>query len=106
MGAVEKLIGNEELKRRQILAQRAHRAHGNDLLDAEHLHGADVRAIVDFRRRNEVPATVPREKRNALAFQGADYDGLRWIAKGRLDATLTRVGEAAHVIETAAADDS
>ena len=33
--------------------KRAHRAHGNDPLDAQHLHGADVGAVVDFARRDQ-----------------------------------------------------
>jgi hypothetical protein len=42
-----------EIERRKIFAQRAHRADRDDALDAEHLHRADIGAIIDFAGRDE-----------------------------------------------------
>jgi phenylalanyl-tRNA synthetase alpha subunit len=46
--AVEKLVGDQKIERRQILAQRAYGADRNDAFHAEHFHRADIGAVVDF----------------------------------------------------------
>src|ERR1700683_3668351 len=58
--AVEKLVRNKKLERRQILAQRSHGAHRNNSLGTKHFQCTDVRAIVDLARRKAVAAPVTR----------------------------------------------
>ena len=105
-GAIEKLIGDQKIQRRQVVAQRAYRADGNDAFDAEHFHRADVGAVVDVARRIHVAAAVTREKCHALPFQRADDDCVGGIAERSLHADFARIGEAGHGIEAAAADDA
>ena len=104
--AVEELIGDEEIHRRIIFAKRAHRADGNDVLDAENFQRIDVGAVIDFARREEMAASVARKKSDAAAFERAHDECIRGIAEGSLDADFTRVGKTRHLIEAAAADDA
>ena len=103
---VEKLVGNQEIERRKIVAKRAHRAHGNDALDADHFQGADVRAIIDLARRKTMAASMAGEKSDAAAFERAGNDRVRRIAEGCLHANFAPIGKAGHRIEAAAADNA
>src|SRR6266852_6203722 len=104
--AVHKLVGHQEFPRPQILLQRAHRAHGNNTLDSQLLHRANIRAKVDLTGQNPVPAPVPRQKRHALPFQRAHYDGIRRLPKRRPYANLARLRQPSHGVEPAAANDA
>src|SRR5215469_8896616 len=106
LGAIEKLIGHQKLAGPQLFLQRTNRAYGNDPLDPEFLHGVDIRAIIDFARQNAMAASMPSQKRNALSLESTQRNGVRRIAKRRLDAHFARVGDAVHRIESTAADDS
>src|SRR5581483_10514260 len=47
-GPVDELIGNDDVARRDLFLQAADGAHRNDALDAELLHGEDIRAEIDL----------------------------------------------------------
>jgi hypothetical protein len=49
---------------------------------------------------------MPGEKGNALPFQGADDECVGRIAEGSFDSDFAGLREAAHGVETAAADDA
>jgi hypothetical protein len=51
-------------------------------------------------------AAVAREESNVAAFQFAEDEGIRGIAKGRLHAHFMLIGKAWHGVESAAADDA
>jgi len=51
-------------------------------------------------------ATVAREESDLAAFQFAEDEGIRRIAKGRLHAHFVLIGKAWHGIKSAAADDA
>src|SRR6202021_2225681 len=104
--AIEELVGDEEIERRQIIAQRAYRAYGNNSFRAEQLHREDVRAIVDFARREEMAASVAGEKRDTTIFEGPRDKSVRGIAEGSLHADFACAGKAGHAVEAAAADDA
>src|SRR5207245_11042395 len=106
LGAVEKLVRHKKFSRTKILFQRAYRAYGNNALHAEQFHRIDVRTVIDLTRQNAVSAPMPCQKRNALPFQHAEYESVRWVPKRRLYSNFTRVRQAAHRIETASADDA
>ena len=104
--AIVKLVGNQKIERLQIFLQRADRAHGNNSLHAQLLHGVNVGAVVDFRRQKAVPARVPGEKSHALPFQRSHDQRVGWISERRLDAHFARLFEPRHVVQAAAADDA
>ena len=106
LGAVEELIGNEEFTGAQIFLEGADGADRDDALDAEKLHGVDIGAEIEFGGENAMAATVTGKKGDALPFQGADDEGVGGIAEGSLDANFAGVGQTAHGIEAAAADDA
>ena len=56
--------------------------------------------------QDAMAAAMARQKRHALAFEHSEHDGVRRIAKRRLDANLARVRQTGHGIQPAAADDS
>src|SRR5580704_9225689 len=105
-GAVEELVGNQEIERRQIIAQRTYRAYGNNSLRAQQFHRENVCAIVDFARREEMATSVAGEKRDATTFERPRDKSVRGIAEGSLHADFACAGKAGHAVEAAAADDA
>src|SRR5207244_7408310 len=79
-------------------------ADGDNALDAEHLHGVDIGAEVQFAGKNAMPAAVTRKKSDPLAFKIADHDFVGRLAERGLDTQFARIAEAAHRVEAAAAD--
>ena len=49
---------------------------------------------------------MPREKNDALAFKRADPVAIGWVSERRLDFCLVDVGEALHLVKTAATDNA
>src|SRR5229473_847780 len=106
LGSIKKLIGNEKFPWLQVFFQRTDRAHGDDALHAQELHGVNVRAVIDLARQDAMPAAVARQKCHALSFQRAKHDSIRGIAERRSNANLARVRQSAHRIEPAPSDDA
>jgi hypothetical protein len=105
-GAVEELIGDQELARLEIFPERAHGTDRDDALHAEEFHGVDVGAEVEFRRKDAVAAAVAGEERDALSFQSAEDEGVGGIAEGSFEAEFASVGQSGHGVEAAATDDT
>src|SRR5262249_20113992 len=104
--AVEDLVWHDEVERRVVLAQAAHRADRDDPLDTKALERVDVRARRYLSRREAMPAPVPWQERARLLTQHARHDGVARRAKGRLRHDLVDVGQPLHRIEAAAADNA
>ena len=83
-GAVDELIGDHDVTGDDLFLHTADGADGDDAFHPQLLHGEDVGAVVDVRRRDAVPDTVTRQKRHAGALQFAHDDFVRRIAKGSL----------------------
>src|SRR5205823_5895156 len=66
----------------------------------------DVRAKVQFGRKQPVTDAVTRKKCDARAPERTQQIRARRLAKRRVDASLLAVGQLVHVVETAAADDA
>ena len=49
-GAIEKLIGDDEIQRLMFFFQRSHRGNGNDAVDTKLLETVNVGAEVQFTR--------------------------------------------------------
>jgi hypothetical protein len=103
--AIEKLVRDHKVEWRDVLTERADRADGKDALGAQHFERADIGAVVDVAGRKAMAAAVPRQERDATAFELSNHDCIGRVAKRRLHADFARVGEAGHVIEAAPADD-
>ena len=86
--------------------RRADRAHGDQSLDAQLFHGVNIGAVVDFRRKEAMPARVTGEEGDALALERSDDESIGGIAERRLDAPFAGVLQARHGVEAAAADDA
>jgi len=61
-GAVNELVGDDEVRRLVFFLEGADGGDRDDALDAELLHAVDVGAEVELRRQDAVAATVAREK--------------------------------------------
>ncbi len=105
-GAIDELVGNDEVGGLVLFLERADGGDGKDALDAEFLEGVDVGAEVEFRGQNAMAAAVAREEGDFAAFQFAENEGVGWIAERRFHAHFVLIGEAGHGIEPAAADDA
>jgi hypothetical protein len=64
----------------------------------------DVGAEIEFRRKDSVPASMPREECDTPPAKIANHITVRRFSKRRFQCDLTRLSEAFHLIETAAAD--
>ena len=104
--AIEELIRDKKIQRRQIIAKRAHGADRENSFNPEHFHGADVCAIVNLARCETVATSMPGQESHPAAFQCADDDRVRRIAKRSLHSKLTCIGEPLHAIESASAYNS
>ena len=82
LGAVEELIGNDELERAVLLLERADGAERDDPLDAELLEALDIGAEIELRRRDAMAASVTRQERHLLAGERADDVGSDGLPQG------------------------
>ena len=105
-GAVDELVGHDEVGGLVLFLERADGGDGEDALDAELLEGVDVGAEVQLRGQDAMAAAVAREKGDLAAFEFAENEGVGWLAEGRFDALFVHVGESGHGVEPAAADDA
>ena len=105
-GAVDELVGHDEIGGLVLFLERAHGRDRKDALDAELFEGVDVGAEVQLRGQNAMAAAVAREKGHLAALQLAEHKRVRGLAEGRFDALLVNVGESGHGIQPAAADDA
>src|SRR5665213_1621545 len=104
--AVVKLIGNQKIQRSQVLLQGADSAHRNHALDAEKLHGVNVGAIIDFRRREAMAPPVAREKRHAPVLYASDHKRIGWLSEWCFYPDFSCRFGAGHRVESAATNDS
>ena len=102
---IDELVGNDEVGRLVLFFQRAHRGDRDDPLHAELLECIDVGAEIQLRRQNAMSASMPCQKGNLAAFQFAEHERVRWIAKWRFHALFMNIGESGHGVKPAAADD-
>ena len=105
-GAVDELVGHDEVGGLVLFLERADGGDGENALHAELFHGVNVGAEVELGRKNAMAAAVAREKSDLAAFEFAENEGVRGCAEGRFDALLVNVGESGHGVEPAAADDA
>ena len=107
VGLVDELVGQHEVARGEPLAQRADRRHRQHALGAQRLEREHVRAVVDLRRREAVPAPVPgqeqqpRRRRCGRSTTGADGG-----PNGVDTSSVRGVGEPVEIVEAAAAENA
>ena len=105
-GAVEELVGDDEVERLVLFLQRTDRRDRNDALHAELLETVDVGAKVQFAGQHLVAASVPRQKCDLAAFESPQNVSVRRIAEGCFQAHFVCVGEAGHGIKPTAPDNA
>ncbi len=105
-GAVDELVGNDEVGGLVLFLERADGGDGEDALDAELLQGVDVGAEVELGGKNAMAAAVAREKGDLAALELAENEGVGGCAEGRFHALFVNVGESGHGVKPAAADDA
>src|SRR5437870_13818280 len=104
--AVEELIGDDELHRLVLFLERADCGNGNNTLHSEMLKAINVRAKIQFGRKNAMPTPMPGQERDLSAFQRAENVGIRGLSERRAQAEFFYFGKPRHGIESAAAYDS
>src|SRR5437899_7882399 len=104
--AVEELIGDDELHRLVLFLERADCGNGNNTLHSEMLKAINVRAKIQFGRKNAMPTPMPGQERDLSAFQRAENVGIRGLSERRAQADFFYFGKSRHGIESAAAYDS
>ena len=84
-GAVDELVDDHELARRQVLAQRSDGRDRDDVGDARALQRVDIGAVVDARRREPVAAPVTRKEAQRQAGELGEEDVVGGLAPGAGD---------------------
>jgi hypothetical protein len=105
LGAVEELVGDDQVQRHVLFLQAADGAGRQDALDAQGLHREDVGAERQLGRREPVADAVPGEEHHLLAGEPAGHQRRRGRAERRLDRHVTAVRELGHVVEATASND-
>ena len=73
-GAIDELVGHDEVGGLVLFLERADGGDGEDALDAELLEGVDVGAEVELGGQNAMAAAVAREKGDLAAFELAENE--------------------------------
>ena len=81
-GAVEELVGNDELQRLVLFLQRTNRRDRQNALDAELFESINVGAEIQFAGQDAVAASVAGEEGDLAAFQRAENIGVGGLAEG------------------------
>src|SRR5690606_8039014 len=105
-GAVEELVGDHEIKGRQLFLERPDGAERQQPLHAKLLEGVDVRPERQIRRRDAVAATVAGQKDDFATADLALNEGVRRRAPGGFHPNFPALFQRVHVIEAAASDNS
>src|SRR5438128_11344017 len=79
--AIKELIGDDELHRLVLFLERADCGNGNNTLHSEMLKAINVRAKIQFGRKNAMPTTMPGQERDLSAFQRAERSEERRVGK-------------------------
>jgi hypothetical protein len=105
-GAIEKLRRQEHVTRRVFFLKAA---DGGDADDPAHIQRAeriDVRAMIQFVRKQTVAATVSRKEIDLPALYLPADDRVGWITKRRFNPLLRRVLYTLHLVKPASADNA
>ena len=105
-GQVNELVGQHQVQRFELFAQRAHGGYRQQVAHAKLLHGVNVGAVRHFRRQQAVAARMPGQKYDALAMHLASDQHIRRCAEGGADQVFPRVLQRVHFVETAAAENT
>ena len=105
-GAVDELIGDDEVGGFVLFLQAADGGDGEDGGDAGGFERVDVRAEVELGGKDAMALAVAGEEDDFSAFEGAEDEGVGGVAEGGFDRLFVDVGEAGHGVEAAAADDA
>src|SRR5690606_20359697 len=105
-GPVDELIDDHEGAGRERLLERAAGADRNDLGHPGALHGIDIGAVVDLRRRQAMAAAVTGQKDHLDPVQAAEQQMVgRWPERA-LDRLPARIRQPVKLIDPAAANNT
>ena len=105
-GAVDELVGNDNMAGRNLLFQTAHRPHGNQAPRAQLFHPIDIGAEIQLGGQDSVATAMTRQENHANAVELANKIVIRRRAKRRLNAHPLAVLNAVHLIQTAATNNT
>src|SRR5580698_1427493 len=105
-GTVDKLIGNDEIRRLMFFLQRSDSRYGKYPLHAQRLQRVDICAKVQLRGQQLVSAPMPCQKDNLPPLQVPQNKCIAWLSERRVDALLARVRKTGHGVQPAAPDNS
>jgi len=106
LGAVEKLIGQDDVARRVFFLQRTDGTDADDPRNSQFFHRPDVRAMVQFTGQNAVTAGVAREEDDFAPGQGAGEQFIGGWTERRFDFHPFLIRETFDGIQAAAANDA
>ena len=106
LGAVVKLVGNDEVGGLVLFLERADGRNGENALDAKLLEAVNVGAEIQLGGEDAMAASVTGEESNFASGESAEDIGVRGCAEGSFELNFVNVSEALHGIKAAAANDA
>ncbi len=103
-GAVEELVGDDEIERPVFFLERSHRAERHDALDAQHFEAVNVGPEVELRGHDAVSPGVAGQEGNAPPGERSHHVGVRGRAQGVSQRDLALPFESRHRVQAAAPD--
>ena len=105
-GAVDELVGYNQVAGFYLPLKAPCRADGDDVLYPQRFQGIDISPRRQLTGRDAVPPAVPGQEGNPHPFQPADGDGITRLAEGRINISLFNVSQPLNIIKPRPADNS
>ena len=104
-GAVDELVGDEQVAGGDLFFEAADGVDGDDMFDPKRFESPDVGPHRYLGGHDAVAAAVARQEGDPDAAQNPGDDGIAWFAVRGVDVHLANIGESFDVVEAGAADD-
>jgi hypothetical protein len=105
-GVIEKLVDDDDVPRTDFLPHASHGGEGEHPSRSDLLHGVDVGPEIDPGRRNPVPSSVAREKRECPSLEIPDDQRIGGVAERCSDLDAPDVHQSFHFVQPGTADHS
>ena len=99
VGAIHKLVDQDECARRQILSKRAAGRQRDQIVDAGPLEDIDIGPVVDVGRRQTVSLIVTLNKNDRQPADITDAQCAGWLAPRTFDALLAHIHKSRQVVD-------
>jgi hypothetical protein len=105
-GAIDQLIGDDDVAGGHFLAQAADGAHGNEPTNIERAQRPNIRAMIDFMGEQAVADSMPWQETHTPPIDPTGHHRVGWVTKRSLDRAHLDLVQAIYFIQSTAANDA